>query len=313
MTGRIRIGTRRSALALWQARHVSGLIEAAAPKGCYAIELVEITTGGDRFPAGPLPAGGGKGLFTHELEEALLGGAIDLAVHSLKDLPAGLAAGTCLAIPPPREDPRDALCTEGGRTLSQLRRGARLGTSSLRRTVQLRVLRPDLEIVPLRGNVPTRLSRLEDPELDGVVLAAAGLRRLGLANRISELFDPHLLVPAVGQGILGLQHREGDARIAGALAPFGDPRSHACAQAERGVLEALGVGCTVPMGAHAWWEGESLRLEALVVDPESGAQQRVMGADEPARASALGRRLGAELLTGPLAHALAQVSAQVSS
>ncbi len=190
------------------------------------------------------------------------------------------------------------------RTLAQLPRGARLGTSSLRRTVQLHALRPDLQVVPLRGNVPTRLARLEGTDLDGIVLAAAGLRRLGLANHISELFDPHLLVPAVGQGILGLQHRAGDARIAEALLPLADPRTQACADAERSLLSTLKAGCTVPMGAHAWWEGETLRLEALLVDPATGAQQRVNGSDHPSRAAALGRRLGAELLAGPLAHAI---------
>jgi hydroxymethylbilane synthase len=306
MTTPIRIGTRRSALALWQARYVGGLIENAAP-GRFAVELVEITTRGDQFQSGPLPEGGGKGLFTRELEQALLSEKVDLAVHSLKDLPADLAPGLCLAAAPPREDPRDALCTEGGRTLSQLPQQARLGTSSLRRTVQLHALRPDLQIVPLRGNVPTRLSRLkatEGTELDGIVLAAAGLRRLGLSSQISELFDPHLIVPAVGQGILGLQHREGDGRMAEALAPLADPRTQACAEAERSLLGTLGVGCTVPMGAHAWWEGETLRLEALLVDPATGAQQRVNGSDAPSRAAALGRRLGAELLEGPLAHAI---------
>jgi hydroxymethylbilane synthase len=303
MTLRIRIGTRRSALALWQARYIGGLIEAAAP-GRVSVELVEITTRGDHFLAGPLPQGGGKGLFTRELEEALLSGSIDLAVHSLKDLPAELAPGLTLAAPPPREDPRDALCTSDGRTLGQLPQGARLGTSSLRRSVQLRALRPDLRIMPLRGNVPTRLARLKGTELDGIVLAAAGLRRLGLDSQISEFFDPHLLVPAVGQGILGLQHREGDAPLLAALAPLADARTQACAEAERSLLATLGVGCTVPMGAHAWWDGELLRFETLLVDPATGAQQRVTGSDHPSRAAALGRRLGAELLEGPLAQCL---------
>jgi len=303
MALRIRIGTRRSALALWQARYVGALIEAGAP-GRFAVELVELTTRGDGFLAGPLPEGGGKGLFTRELEEALLASSIDLAVHSLKDLPAELAAGLSLAAPPPRADPRDALCTANGLTLAQLPPGARLGTSSLRRTVQLRALRPDLRIVPLRGNVPTRLARLTGTELDGIVLAAAGLLRLGLGSQTSELFDPHILVPAVGQGILGLQHREGDASLQEALAPLADARTQACAEAERSLLATLGVGCTVPMGAHAWWDGELLQFEALLVDPASGAQQRVTGSDHPSRAAALGRRLGAELLEGPLAHAI---------
>jgi hydroxymethylbilane synthase len=179
-----------------------------------------------------------------------------------------------------------------------------VGTSSLRRTVQLRALRPDLEIVPLRGNVPTRLSRLGEEGFDGLVLAAAGLRRLGLEANISELFDPHLLVPAVGQGILGLEHRAGDARIAEALAPLADARTQACAEAERGLLAVLGVGCTVPMGAHAWWAGEEVRLEALLVDPAGGGQHRVTGVDVPSQAAALGRKLGKELLSGPLARAI---------
>lgn len=303
MADRVRIGTRRSALALWQAEHIAGLLSAANPG--LSVELVKMTTQGDRFLAGPLSEVGGKGLFTREIEEALLREEVDLAVHSLKDLPAATASGLRLAAPPPREDARDALCTRGGRPLAALGPGARVGTSSLRRALQLGRLRPDLRIEPVRGNVPTRLTKLEgEGGLDGVMLAAAGLSRLGLSQHIGEIFDPAVMLPAVGQGILGLEHREGDWRMAERLKALGDEATAVCARAERALLESLGAGCTVPLGGYATYQGGRVRLEGLLLDPASGAAQRVVGEGGAAEAVALGHRLGAELLAGPARAAL---------
>ncbi len=231
MTVRLRLGTRRSALALWQADHITGLLRAAHP--ALEVELVKMTTQGDRFLKAPLAEIGGKGLFTREIEDALLQKEIDLAVHSLKDLPAQVPEGLVLAVPPPREDPRDALCAKEGWTLQTLPPGARVGTASLRRAVQLRAVRPDLKIEPVRGNVPTRLSKLGEG-LDGVVLAAAGLRRLGLEGHVSEWLEVSTLLPAVGQGILGLEHRAGEGWVADLLAPLGDPDTGVRAPPGRG-------------------------------------------------------------------------------
>ena len=297
----LRIGTRRSALALWQAEHIAARLLEAHPG--LSVELVKMTTRGDQFLRAPLSEIGGKGLFTREIEEALLRGEVDLAVHSLKDMPADLAPGLALAAPPTREDPRDALCSDGARPLSALPEGARIGTSSLRRATQLRLLRPDLRIESTRGNVPTRLSKLDrnglEGGLDGVVLAAAGLRRLGLEARIGQRFEVSEMVPSVGQGILGLERRADDARVAELLAPLGDAATDACARAERALLASLGAGCTVPLGGHAVLKGQRLRLVGLLIDPATGARQRVEGEGPLAEAEALGQRLGASLLSGP--------------
>jgi hydroxymethylbilane synthase len=299
MRERLRIGTRRSALALWQAEYVASRL--AGPG--LEIELVKMTTRGDQFLSGPLSEVGGKGLFTREIEEALLRGEVDLAVHSLKDLPAVLPPGLVLAMPPLRDDPRDALCALAGRRLGDLPSGARVGTASLRRSVQLRALRPDLRVEPVRGNVPTRLSKLE-AGFDAVILATAGLKRLGLEERITHRFEVSEMVPAVGQGILGLQHREGDKRIAGLVVALGDVETGSCALAERSLLATLGAGCSVPLGGHATIEVGRLKLIALLVDPESGAQHRVEGEADVADAQTLGHRLGGELLAGPARGAL---------
>jgi len=267
----LRIGTRRSALALWQARHISERLRGFHPG--LEVTLVEMTTQGDRFLTAPLATVGGKGLFVREIEEALLRGEVDLAVHSLKDLPADMPDGLVLGPSPEREDPRDALVARGGLQLMALPVGARVGTSSLRRVVQLRAQRPDLVVLPIRGNVPTRLGRTRSSGaegLDAVVLALAGLRRLGLAGEASELLSLEHFVPAVGQGVLGIERRADDLELRDLLAPLDHPPTALAVRAERSLLARLGAGCTVPLGAHAVLEGSGLRMNALVGDPETG-------------------------------------------
>ena len=295
----MRIGTRRSALALWQAEHVSALLRGASPG--LEIELVKMSTQGDRFLQESLAAIGGKGLFVQEIEQALLRGEVDLAVHSLKDLPAESPPGLRLARSLPREDPRDALVSRDGHRLDDLPKGARVGTSSLRRSVQLRAIRPDLQIVPVRGNVQTRLGKTLGPGadlLDAVVLALAGLKRLDLAARVTEALDPARCVPAVGQGILGIQHRTGDDRIRALLEPFGHADTDVAAQAERALLGALGAGCTVPLGGHATVKGDEVTLSAVLGDPETTKLYRVQRKGPAANAEQLGRDAARELLAG---------------
>jgi len=307
----VRIGTRRSALALWQARYVSGLLTTHHPG--ISVELVEMSTQGDRMLEGPLALIGGKGLFVREIEEVLLRGEVDLAVHSLKDLPGDLPDGLVLAAPPPREDPRDALVSRQGGTLHSLPNGARVGTSSLRRGLQLRALRPDLAIVAVRGNVPTRVAKaLEGPEsavpnapkLDAVMLAAAGLRRLSLDHHINELFGVEQFVPAVGQGVLGLEYRRADASMAAALAALGDADTAVAADAERGLLGRLGASCTVPLGAHARVSGPLVTLMAVVGDPGTGRLFRFEREGDRQAARELGVALAEELLESPAASVL---------
>jgi hydroxymethylbilane synthase len=304
LSERLRIGTRRSALALWQAEHVAALLRGAKPD--LEIELVRMTTQGDRFLHEPLAAMGGKGLFVREIEEALLRGEVDLAVHSLKDLPAGTPAGLRLARPLKREDPRDALVAREGQRLDDLPRGARVGTSSLRRNVQLRAIRPDLRMVPIRGNVQTRLGKTLGPAasgeelLDAVVLALAGLKRLGLEGSVTEALEPARCLPAVGQGILAIQHRDGDDRARALLEPFGDPATEVAARAERALLEALGAGCDVPLGGYATLgeAGDRLTLTAVLGDPQTAKLHRVQRQGPPASAEQLGREAARELLAG---------------
>jgi hydroxymethylbilane synthase len=300
LSGPLRIGTRRSALALWQAEHVAGLLRGASPG--LEVELVSMSTQGDRFLHEPLAAIGGKGLFVQEIEQALLRGEVDLAVHSLKDLPAESPAGLRLAPSMQREDPRDALVSREGRKLDDLPRGARIGTSSLRRSVQLRALRPDLQIVPVRGNVQTRLGKTLGPPgpdgnlLDAVVLALAGLKRLGLEAKVTEALDPARCLPAVGQGILGIQHREGDERARALLEPFTDAPTDSAAQAERGLLRELGAGCYVPLGGYATLDGDRLTLRAVLGDTETARLYRVERQGPASSAEQLGREAARELL-----------------
>ncbi|MBX6353402.1 MAG: hydroxymethylbilane synthase [Thermoflavifilum sp.] len=295
----VRVASRRSALAMRQTEWVIAKLREACPD--WTFEIVPVVTKGDRWLQAPLSEIGGKGLFVSEIEQMLQAGQADLAVHSLKDMPADLGPGLVLAGIPAREDPRDALIARGARTLDELPKGAVIGTSSLRRGAQLRACRPDLVIQPLRGNIDTRLRKLAEDNLDAIVLAAAGLHRMGWADRITAYLPPEICLPAPGQGLLGLECREDDAVLREALKGISDPDAHRCALAERAFLAALGGGCQVPMGALAEVQGNAVRMRALVASRDgevilraetSGTDPEVVGADA---AQAL-RAQGAERL-----------------
>lgn len=292
----LRIGTRASALALWQARHVERLIRALP--GAPPVELVPITTTGDVRTDVPLWAIRGRAFFTKELDRALTDGRIDIAVHSLKDLPTSMEPGLALAAVLEREDPRDALISRDGTELRQLPRGARVGTSSLRRRAFLARARPDLTLLELRGNVPTRIERLERGDYDAIVLATAGLKRLGLEPRITQHLSPEEFPPAVSQGAIGICTRAGDGHALGWLRPLEDPATRLATTAERALLERIEGGCQVPLGALATAAGSRMRLRAAVCALD-GSQQ--LGAEGEAQATAaaaqaLGQRLAAELI-----------------
>ncbi len=258
----IRIGTRKSPLALWQSRHVAALIEAAWPD--VRCELHHVVTQGDMRIDRPLPEIGGKGLFTAELEEQLRQGQIDLAVHSLKDLPVEDAPGLTVGAIPAREDVRDVLIAPQGMTLATLPAGAVVGTSSLRRQAQILAARPDLVVKPIRGNVGTRLRKVAEGEYNAAVMAAAGLMRLGLTDSIAEWLDEDVMLPAPGQGALGIQCRADDPAILELLAPLDDAAARLTAQCERQLLWALGGGCSAPIGAAAYWDAETETLRLAV-------------------------------------------------
>jgi hydroxymethylbilane synthase len=282
------IASRGSQLALWQARWVERQLAAAGLES--RIEIIKTT--GDKITDVPLAKVGTKGLFTKEIEEALLAERADLAVHSLKDLPTELPAGLMLAGVPAREDPRDAIV---GRRLAELAHGAKVGTSSLRRAAQLRKLRPDLAIESVRGNLDTRLRKLDEGRYDAIVLAAAGLKRLGWGDRIAELLAPEVMCPAVGQGALALESRESGAGK-DACAALDHPATRAAVTAERAVLAALGGGCQVPIGAYATVAEGRLRLLAIVASPDGTELVRAESEGSVSEAAALGRAMGAELL-----------------
>jgi hydroxymethylbilane synthase len=282
------IASRGSLLALWQARWVEGQLTALGHQ-C-RIEIIKTT--GDKITDVPLAKVGGKGLFTKEIEEALLDGRADLAVHSLKDLPTELPAGLVLAAVPEREDPRDAII---GKRLDQLARGARVGTSSLRRGAQLRKLRPDLEIESVRGNLDTRLRKLDEGQYDAILLAAAGLKRLGWGDRIAEILPAETMCSAVGQGALAIETRASGAGF-DAVQALDHPATHAAVAAERGVLAALGGGCQVPIGAHATVIGARLQLLGVVISPDGTELVRSTSEGKVEEAEAMGRKLGQELL-----------------
>ncbi len=291
---RVRIATRASALALAQSGAVGRSVADAL--GCET-ELVPLVTSGDRLADAPLARVGGKGLFVKEIEEALLDGRADLAVHSAKDLPAAASAGLVLAAFPARADPRDALVArEPGARLLALPRGARVGTGSARRSSQLLAQRPDLEIVPLRGNVDTRLRRLFERGLDAILLACAGLDRLGRGEVIQERIDPLVLLPAVGQGTLALQARAGDP-LAEQLLVLDDGLTRARLAAERAFLRELEGDCNVPLAAYAEpQDGGRLRLFALLASPDGRALVRSEQSGPVSEAEALGRRAASEVL-----------------
>jgi len=299
VTRHLRIGTRGSALARAQAQWVQHRLTAALP-GLTA-ELVIIRTTGDRITDRPLSAVGGKGLFVKEIEEALLAGEVDCAVHSLKDLPAELAAGLMIAAVPEREDPRDVALTrqEGG--LSTLPRGAQVGTSSLRRAALVRAFRPDLQVIGLRGNVDTRLRKLDDGAVDAIVLAGAGLRRLGIVRPHAELLAAEEFVPAIGQGALAIESPRGE--IAELLRAIDHRPSHEAIDAERAFLVAVGGSCVTPLAAHATVAGETLTLRALIAEPDG---TRVIRGRREGRTSE-GAQLGTELAQALLAEGGAEI------
>ena len=261
-TSLIRIGTRKSQLALWQAEYVRTRLLAAHP--ALRVELVKMTTEGDRILDRSLATVGGKGLFTKELEVGLMDRRVDIAVHSMKDVTVTLPEGLHIRAICPREDPRDAFVSARYRTLTELPAGARVGTASLRRQSQLRALYPALTVVELRGNVNTRLARLDAGDFDAIVLAAAGLKRLGFEARIAGLLDGERHLPAVGQGAVGIECRIDDSEVNALLAALDDPATHTCVRAERALNARLQGGCTVPIGGYAEIHGEALHIRGFV-------------------------------------------------
>ena len=300
----IRIATRRSPLARWQANHVAALLRAREPG--LEVRLHEVVTRGDKILDVALSRVGGKGLFVKEIEDALLAGEAEIAVHSMKDLPGVLADGLVVGAVPAREDPRDALCSPRYRTLAALPRGARVGTSSLRRAAQLKALRPDLRIEMVRGNVETRLRKASE-ELDAVVLAFAGLRRLGLAERATQVLDPSEMLPAVAQGALALEARADDAATLARLAALDDPEAHQRVEAERSFLRRLEGGCQVPIAAHAVVAGGRVELRGLVAALDGSRVIRGERSAPVAEAGALGTALAEELLARGAAEILAEL------
>jgi hydroxymethylbilane synthase len=288
MTAPLVIASRGSQLALWQAHWVEAQLTAHGHP-C-RIEIIKTT--GDKITDVPLAQVGGKGLFTKEIEEALLDGRADLAVHSLKDLPTELPEGLVLAAVPEREDAHDAIV---GLRLTELPLGARVGTSSLRRAAQLRKLRPDLQVEPVRGNLDTRLRKLDEGQYQAILLAAAGLKRLGWSDRIAEILPAETMCPAVGQGALAIETCASGAGFEACRA-LDHADTHSAVLAERGVLSALGGGCQVPIGAHASVAGQRLYLRAVVIAPDGSEVVRGSSEGPAAEAEEMGRQLGADLL-----------------
>jgi hydroxymethylbilane synthase len=294
---RLRIGSRGSQLALWQANHISALLRARG----HEVEIEIIHTTGDKITDVPLAqvgtkGGFGKGIFTKEIEEALAAGRVDLAVHSLKDLPTELAPGFEIAAVTEREDPRDAFCSRLYSRVEDLLQNARVGTSSLRRQAQLKAIRPDLDIQPLRGNVDTRLRKLEKGEYDAIILASAGLKRLGKTESIKQIFPAEIMCPAAGQGALGVEIREGDAATLQHLAFLNDDAARAATTCERALLNRLGGGCQVPIGALAELRNGNLHLDAVVADPDGSnllRESRDGSLNDPGQ---LGNEVGEALL-----------------
>jgi hydroxymethylbilane synthase len=289
------IGSRGSQLALWQARWVQGRLAALGLES--RIEIIKTT--GDRVTSVPLSSVGGKGLFTKEIEDALLARQVDLAVHSLKDLPTAIPAGLQITAIPEREDPRDAIV---GRRLAELSEGAKVGTSSLRRSAQLRRMRPDLQVESVRGNVDTRLRKLDEGQYAAIILAAAGLNRLGWSSRIAEALEPEVMCPAVGQGALAVETRLGE----NACQALDHAATRAAVTAERAVLAALGGGCLTPIGAHARVNGKRLQLMAIVLSADGAESVRDSAEGLASEAERVGHELGQKLLKQGAARLLEQ-------
>jgi hydroxymethylbilane synthase len=290
----LRIATRQSRLALWQAEHVAALLR-AAHRGL-KVELVPMTTQGDRILDRPLANIGGKGLFIKELELAMSENRADIAVHSMKDVPSELPPGMTLAAMLPRADPRDAFVSLRHKNFASLPQGARVGTSSLRRQCQLKHARPDLEIVTLRGNVDTRLRKLEEEQLDAIILAAAGLTRLGLEDRITEYFEPDVSVPAVGQGIIGIECREDDKTNIGYVRALNDANAWQCCVAERAFAHRLEGSCQSPIAGFATLQGNELQLHGVIGSPDGREMFRGSNSGRVADADRIGVALAGKLL-----------------
>jgi hydroxymethylbilane synthase len=289
---RLRIGSRGSQLALWQAKHVAALLQSNGHTT--TIEIIKTT--GDKITEVALAQVGTKGMFTKEIEEALAAGTIDLAVHSLKDVPTGLAPGFELAAVLTREDPRDAFVSVKYGSLQSLPAGACVGTSSLRRQAQLNALRSDISVSSLRGNVDSRLRKLDSGEFDAIILAASGLHRLGRIESLREVLAPQLMCPAAGQGALVVEIRRDDLATREAIEFLDHPDSRAAVLCERAALNALGGGCQVPIGAYAIVRGDKLELLAVVARPDGSQVLRVHQEDAMVDAQKLGENVGAQLI-----------------
>ena len=290
----LKIATRQSPLALWQANYVKDRLQQLYPD--LTIELVPMVTKGDVILDSPLAKIGGKGLFVKELENALLNKEADIAVHSMKDVPMQFPEGLGLAVICQREDPRDAFVSHSYRTFAELPQGAVVGTSSLRRQCQLKALRPDLDIRSLRGNVGTRLSKLDNGDYDAIILASAGLIRLGLADRIASFIDVEQSLPAAGQGAVGIECRTDDMQVQALLAPLADAETTYCVLAERAMNNHLQGGCQVPIGGYAVLQQGQLYLRALVGDIDGSRIIRAEGKSPVENAEALGVQIAEQLL-----------------
>lgn len=294
MSATIRIATRKSPLALWQAEHVAAELRRIHPGS--EVEILGMTTRGDKILDAPLAKVGGKGLFVKELEQGMLEGRADIAVHSLKDVPVDLPEGLHLPVILERENPRDAFVSSRYPSIAELPQGARVGTSSLRRQCQLAARRPDLRIEPLRGNVNTRLAKLDGGELDAVILAAAGLLRLGFVERIRAYLEPEESLPAIGQGAIGIECRSDDERVNALIAPLHHGPTAARVAAERALNRRLQGGCQVPIAGHARLEGDRLYLRGLVGLPDGSRILRAEAHGPVDQPVALGESVAQDLL-----------------
>jgi hydroxymethylbilane synthase len=290
----IKIGTRGSALALWQANWIKFQLETRQPD--ISVELVKIRTTGDKILHTPLAKVGGKGLFVKEIEDALLSGEVQLAVHSMKDMPAVLPRGLAIGAIPEREDPRDILIARGATSWENLRQGARVGTGSLRRQCQLLSLRPDLVMVPLRGNVDTRVRKLGTEDLDGIILAAAGIKRMNLESNVTQYFPAEIMIPAIGQGALGLELHEKSSELLELISFLRHEPTEIAVRAERSFLRTLGGGCDVPVAAWASFKNDWLRIIGLVAEPDGSRMFREEITGSAGQAEDLGRELAYRIL-----------------
>jgi len=303
----LRIATRKSALALWQAEHVAALLQ-SLPE-VTDVKLVPLSTKGDEILDRSLQKIGGKGLFIKELEIAMQAGEADLAVHSMKDVPAEMPPGFCIAAVLERANPADALLTNDGKTLDELRQGAKIGSSSLRRQAQLKALRPDVVIEPLRGNVNTRLAKLEAGDYDAIMLACAGVQRLGLDQKVSEIFTPDRLLPAAAQGIIGIECLSDRDELRAVLDKLNHAPTSQVIKAERGIARFLEANCQSPVAAYAEINDGKLNLQAVVALPDGSRVLRDAVEGDPADAAALAMALGQRLVDQGAADILAALEA----